>query len=566
MGIIDSRRKKDKKEGKTDDILSFTAKTLLPDQTFLPTKQSLHNALDAMGDTYGHIKRTLFKDSMRFQRPPITFKNDYLKRFGITARQFNAVRYDLDGNISSAVEVLKQRIDALEHRIKSVSRWLKKMNKKVSDTRKDATLARSDKAAFIKELRFQIHQKKRKYGALNTKLVALTADLAGGRIRICFGSKKLFHAQFNLFKNGYASHEEWQKDWHLARSSNVFSLGSKDENRGNQSCTLFPDKSLRIRVPNHLIKTYGKYLVLTGVSYSYGQEFIDRAHMAKSALTHRFVKKNDTWYLYTTIDVPVSAVLTEKPAEIGCIGVDVNEQEIAVAETDRFGNPVWSKTYPAPVKDKSTDVTLAVYGDLCAAIVERAIATGKPIGCEDLDFEKKKTTLKEQGVRYSRMLSSFAYTTFLTTLKRRAMRHGVAVFSVNPAYTSVIGMIKYMSRYGLTSHESAAVAIARRVQKYRESPALSGNASSLPARKRGEHVWKHLSRIKKNGVVRTPHNLYGARRSLQDFPGCAEYHKEYSSRTTAQSTRPPASTTGDGAGRDPHFANQGVWANQGGNP
>jgi hypothetical protein len=84
------------------------------------------------------------------------------------------------------VEVLKQRIEALEQRIKSVSHWLKKMNKKVGDIRKDATLCRSDKAALIEELRFRIHHKKQKHVALNTKFAALTTDLAGGRMEAPF--------------------------------------------------------------------------------------------------------------------------------------------------------------------------------------------------------------------------------------------------------------------------------------------------------------------------------------------------------------------------------------------
>ena len=509
-----------KKEIAAKTTFSFTAKTLVPNITYLDTKKSLYDALDAMGDKYGLIKRTLFKDSIRLGKKPVTFKNDYLKKFDITARQFNAIRYDLDGTISSAQELVKDRIETLERRIKSVSRWLKKKNDQIGDIRNDVSSSRLDKVEAIKKLRFAIHHKKRKLFTLSTKLDALRSDQTAGRIRICFGSNKLFRKQFNLSENGYTSHEEWLSDWRIARTSNVFSLGSKDETRGNQSCSFFSDRSLRIRLPNNLIGKYGKYLVIPGLSYAYGQQYIDQAMMNRTALTHRFVRENDKWYLHTTVDVPAADLVTINPAEIGCIGVDINAKEIAVSETDRFGNPVWSKTYPASVKEKGSNATLAIYGDIGVAIIDRALLTGKPIGCENLDFEKKKSSLREQGTRYSRMLSSFAYKAFLGNLQRRAMKNGIAVYSVNPAYTSVIGMINYMPHYGLTSHEAAAVAIARRVQKYTEAPAPSGNASSLPARNRGEHVWKHLSRIKKSGIVKVSHNLYAIRRSLQDFPGC----------------------------------------------
>jgi hypothetical protein len=39
---------------------------------------------------------------------------------------------------------------------------------------------------------------------------------------------------------------------------------------------------------------------------------------------------------------------------------------------------------------------------------------------------------------------------------------------VNPAYTSVIGRFKYMKKYGLSVHESAALVIGRRGLGYQE--------------------------------------------------------------------------------------------------
>ncbi len=219
--------------------------------------------------------------------------------------------------------------------------------------------------------------------------------------------------------------------------------------------------------------------------------------------------------------------------------MDVNEKSIDVSETDRFGNLVWHASYPACVKDRSTAQSEAVYGDICARIVDRAVKTGKPVAHETLDFDKKKSTLKEQGVTYARMLSGFAYSTFLTILDRKAFRAGVRVLPVNPAYTSVIGRNSYMAHHGISPHEAAALVIARRAQKYSESPMPSRIASPLPARNRGEHIWKFWSKIKTRGGGGKHHSLY-QRRSLQDSPGCAEFQKKSSSVSTAQFSRPPA--------------------------
>lgn len=517
--------------GGAGDFISFTAHTVLADRSFPDTGHTLYGALDDMGILYGRINRSLFKDSIRSGKPTVLFKNEYLRRYGITARQFNAIRYDLEGNIRSAVEVMKQRINNQEDRIKSVKKWIKSKEARIRKLKGRSNAAAPQNSASMDALRFAIHHKKRKLHALLEKLAKLKADMSNGKVHLCFGSKALFLKQFNLSENGYRSHNEWLLDWKKARGSQAFCLGSKDETGGNQTCTLYADGLLRIRVPDRLHAKHGKFIMVPDVKFPYGQERVDQALQDGRAITHRFVKGDKGWYLHTSVDIPKRQSVTFKPTDIGCIGVDVNEKEIAVAETDRFGNLVWSKSYPACVKDRSSDQTEAVYGDICAEVVLRSTVMGKPIAHETLDFRKKKVALKEQGIPYARMLSSFAYSAFLTFLDRRAFRQGVDVFSDNPAFTSVIGKMNFMSRYGITPHEAAALAIARRIQGYSESPDPARTASPLPARNRGEHVWKYWRRLKDSGACRFHHTLY-KRRSLQDSPGCAS--------STAQSFRPPA--------------------------
>ena len=89
-----ARSKKNLQRIGKEDSQSFTAHTFLPDLSYLDTKRSLYNALDAIGDRYGHSTRSLFKDRIRPGMKPFTFKNVYLVKYGITARQFNAIRFD----------------------------------------------------------------------------------------------------------------------------------------------------------------------------------------------------------------------------------------------------------------------------------------------------------------------------------------------------------------------------------------------------------------------------------------------------------------------------------------
>ena len=69
---------------------------------------------------------------------------------------------------------------------------------------------------------------------------------------------------------------------------------------------------------------------------------------------------------------------------------------------------------------------------------------------------------------------------------------------VNPAFSSVIGRVKFMERYGLSVHQAAALVLARRLlgcseRVPRRWVAPVGNgvqvAFTVPARKRVKHVW-----------------------------------------------------------------------------
>ena len=136
-------------------------------------------------------------------------------------------------------------------------------------------------------------------------------------------------------------------------------------------------------------------------------------------------------------------------------------------------------------------------------MVEHARQAGKPVVIERLDFKRKKAQLEGESRGYSRMLSSFSYGKIKAYFISRGYRQGVG-YQVNPAYSSVIGRVKFMERYGLTVHQAAALALARRllgcserIPRRRVCPAGNGVqvAFSVPARKRVKHVWTHWGAI-----------------------------------------------------------------------
>ncbi|MEN8218922.1 MAG: IS200/IS605 family accessory protein TnpB-related protein [Pseudomonadota bacterium] len=306
-------------------------------------------------------------------------------------------------------------------------------------------------------------------------------------------------------------------------------MGSKDETAGNQLCTAKRQKdgtlTLRVRMPDALVSKHGKYVEIPRVKFEYGQDVIEAAlndnearrvlknlkrksHKSYGqAITYRFLRDEKGWRVFVSTARPQVPIKTLK--HIGTIGIDLNANHVALVETDRFGNVVETQTIPLNTYGKSKGQTEASdFGEAVKIIVERAEKTLKPIVIEDLDFSNKKSFLKETSSnRHARMLSSFVYSKFRNFLESRASRHGVRVYKVNPAFTSVIGRIKYASRYGLTVHHAAALVIARRLCRFSErAPSGCRNEvlipnnkgglppCSLPMRYRGKHVWSFWRR------------------------------------------------------------------------
>ena len=162
--------------------------------------------------------------------------------------------------------------------------------------------------------------------------------------------------------------------------------------------------------------------------------------------------------------------------------MDLNADHLAVAETDASGNflNVWRATLVT--YGMNTHPAGALIGDVVATVVQYAREAGKPIIIEKLDFRRKKASLEGESRKYSRMLSSFSYGKIKAYFLSRGYREGVEIHQVNSAYSSVIGRVKFMERYGLTVHQAAALVLARRLLGLlRAHPAPMGGPLSATA-------------------------------------------------------------------------------------
>ena len=429
-------------------------------------------ALSAYGELYGRVQRKLFADVVA-GRSAASLKSVYLQRYGIPARMFNGVRVSLEGKVAS------------------------------------------------------VRESQRRITNLKLRLVVLETDIAAGLVRLCFGSRRLWRKQHHLEANGYGGHEEWLRDWQDARSNEFFVVGSRDETAGCQLCvaTVADDGTLtlRLRMPDCLANQHGKYLVIEGVRFAYGHERVlaalgsnanyaayRREHGEKAAraanlgqaISYRFKRDGKGWRVFVSTQMMDVPVVTDRRR--GAIGVDLNADHLAVAETNGSGNYVNAWQVPLVTYGKSTHQAEALIGDAVAGVVQYACEVGKSIVIERLDFRQKKAALEGESRKYSRMLSSFSYGKIKAYFISRGYREGVEVKQVNPAFSSVIGRVKFMERYGLTVHQAAGLVLARRSLGFSERiprrwvcPVGNGVqvAFTVPARKRVKHVWTYWGAV-----------------------------------------------------------------------
>ena len=445
-------------------------------QTRISKEAKAEEILNSYASLYGRVERKLFVDLIQ-KKDLNTLKKNYLSKYEITARQFNALRITLQGKIDSIKELRKMHIADLKEKISSLEKKLPKIRSKMAR-----------------------HGKTRKIHAMKDRYTQLELEHAEGKVSLCFGGKKLFHAQFALEENGYSSFADWKEEWVAARSSEFFCIGSSDETGGNQSCVLRFDAhqkgTLRLRLPNSLAKIHGKYLEIKNVVFAYGQKEIKKALESGTAISYRFKKDAKGWRVFLSLTQEAAPLVT-KPI-LGAIGIDMNANHIALVEIDAKGNPIRKETIPLNTYGKTKEQAKALIGDACTKIISLAKEAKKPIVVEKLDFAKKKASLKETYPKYARMLSSFSYSQVIEGLTSKGFKEGVEIFNVNPAMTSMIGKMKYACRYGLSVHHSAALCIARRYYKFSEAPSKSPMkvvdknvqvTCPKPERKRGQHVW-----------------------------------------------------------------------------
>lgn len=525
------------------------------------TSQEAYPALRRINAHLSWARNRLFVDVF-IKKKSVSDAKREAARYGLSNRHFSSLIKELQGDVQSIrgkrlfdIKDRKTAVDSLEKKIKKlntdikrtksdiksirtykekVQRWKALTKTKRKKPKLKADLKDKDLSKLEKELskaKFSRHQKKRRLEILKRKVTKLEAARENGELSLAFGGKKRLKKQHNLSQNGYTDHAAWLRDYRFHRTNQSLWVGTHSEPMRNQNASYcYESGTLRLRVPLGLESELGKYILLENIYFVNKQD-----KRAGHKVSPRFVKAFDEKRILLRsgkpreVYVPFTYRLLERspgvfvvqasfePHEVetktstadGVIGLDLNADHIALGEIDRFGNPIRGLSFPLRVGSSSQQAE-AVMQDHLSDIFDYAIKQRKNIVVEKLDFTKKKAKLREDGgPGYARMLSSFAYERFSEAIDSKGARLGVQVSRVNPAYSSIIGSIKYSGHKGLSSHERAAIIIARRSFRFSERAKVHGTreetASILGAHDprcfaleaSPRHVWSYYVDLKK---------------------------------------------------------------------
>jgi IS605 OrfB family transposase len=463
---------------------------------------SVYPVLDNMGNYYSHIEKVLYNylyDKEITNDLWKRLKSQYIAKYKIPGRLFNAIYNEVKGKIDGAEELHQKSIKDAEERIKNFKGKIKKREKKIKT---DTKLTKKSKD----KLWLSIFQWKQKIDRLNQYIKFHKPS------KIQFGTKDFFKKQWTLEEYSQ-DHESWLKEWRRRRDYHFSFIGSKDESNGNQLCQYYKEgvkEFLRIRVPDALVEQCKYITIQINMDKPYYNDF-HTAAPAGTALSYKFLKKeNGSWYAHISFTLEKEI----KGITVGCSGIDINYGLIANTVVDYSGNFVGMQNYYCDPEILSTEQMEDLISTQLDEIVSNAKINGYCISAENLDLSKKK--LFRYNKVMNRKIHMIAYNKIWKLLVSKCFKSGVPLIGVNPAYTSFIGHYKYEKMYGLSKHNAAAMCIARRGLRLKDKlPAFiasvlqSGEESKSVTKKpskrvpwsciyRHRHHWAHWAYLKKN--------------------------------------------------------------------
>jgi IS605 OrfB family transposase len=408
---------------------------------------------------------------------------------GISSKNLDHILRQVQAKRRAVTELAKVQAEDLRTRIHAKERQISRKRSLLAELPRQIRVLKAAgedpqrAEEILASLPNSLHQHARRLSRLHDMLAAAKRRVE--RPSICHGSRDLFLRQFHLHQNGYADHAAWLAEWRAVRSSQFMVEGDAVYPSGSQfvRTTAREDGSfdLEVRLPPALhyiadrrwTSKKGDPLAaidLKGVRFAHGDDEIRAALAEGRPLSWRFLRDETSWRAFVAVSREVGERIGSDWSN-GVLGVDLNADHVALCHVSHDGNPLEAWRIPVATYGLSGAQRLDLVRKACAEIRAIAERLGLPVVSERLDFRRKKAQLtSDDGPRRARQLSSFAYAGFHMALRSALVRVGVRHVRVNPAYTSLIGRVKFARPHGLSAHAAASLSIGRRAMGLSERP------------------------------------------------------------------------------------------------
>ena len=402
-----------------------------------------------------------------------------------SARWANAIIAANDGQYRLSRDAQHRHVIGLRAAIATIE---KRLARPSGDTltpeqRKEHKKAGLSRGYLTQAERFQ---KQRRLQVLRAELGTVSTDFGDRVVHVTEGGKRLAKARHNLAA-AKLTLSGWRERWDCARYR-IQANGSGDEPFGNLTITVTAHGEVSVRLPRpleHLANAkHGRYVLSGRAVFSHRADEWRARITDGQSVSYTITRKPGRAGRYLTAawacpPTPFAATPSQTDTEVQAggpvVGVDLNEDHLAVRRLDEHGNPV--------ARPERIDVDLSGSSARRDAQVRHAITrlihyTRRhgidTIAVEDLDFADARTTGREtmgrgrRGKRFRRTVAGFPTAAFRNRLTAQTSRHGIRLYAVNPAYTSAWGDQHWRKPYeNVTRHQAAATVIGRRAQGFR---------------------------------------------------------------------------------------------------
>ena len=427
---------------------------------------------------YGKMTRFAWhriKDGGQFPMKKSDFNTLLQKTFGVNKRVANSVIYEVTGIYRALYQLKWTEFFQLKAKISKKYKKHKKLQKKVYALKEKAKANSLSKCqlSYYRKLKADLFYAKQKINRMNRSLKNLLIVLNSRKLGICFGSKKLFLAQYHLAENHMTSHKIWYEAFCKRRDNRALYIGSKDEQRGNQLVQLVPmvnigkGNSYTIQIRKN---TKAREYVRGICNFKYmGGQLTKLIVSGIHGISYRIKFRGKKCYLQAMVTIDRDSKDCRTRSTYGTIGLDYNDGFIEMAETNETGNLIRLKHIDLEYHGTGNKAESEIR-ETISDIVNYAISVGKDIVIEDLNFKQTKAETEEaksdKGKDYNKMIHLFDYSRYKSTFEGCCYLRNVNLIKVNPVYTSKIAGQKYCDQRKMVIHQGASFVIARKGQGF----------------------------------------------------------------------------------------------------